>query len=479
MLQEMHSFTSDVDYSDTDSDQEENERFRRAEEERMAKKCYQGFNLESIFRCMQESGHKVDKHYELGENGNWRLMWDSSLHILGKHQYHIVPKNVSNAKIKKSNSKSKISKDGSASTTLPAIDDRSTATSSLAASTKRMETLNEKTRRANERREKAREAKQREIEMKNKHKEEIWERFHLPPTSSIKGVTKYGALSNNHCEVSLVLRKIGKGLRSISPWDRKELVSRGTIDLLNPTSLRTRLDMFLNVSITPNEVSLIFKKFDPNDTGTVNMADLYGNAMGTLKKRKKKMKQQTNLLSPSSRTLSTTHSPNRSFVVNNKLNQKINPLGQLDGDVHCSVSIDPSVPDKSCSESDCHMNDGESEYNDMSNKDYTSELMRHDKQNANEYTRIFDCFPEPPTPEHGMGTTQNVSQFNTLAESDSCNDTLLCCINEEITEDKFSKENSSVGMEIEEESSICPNDESLQDGAESIEDECNDEDYVN
>jgi hypothetical protein len=51
------------------------------------------------------------------------------------------------------------------------------------------------------------------------------------------------------------------------------VVQRGLVELMEPTALRTRLLMFLHVSVTPREVHLIFKKFDPNNIGSVNIGE--------------------------------------------------------------------------------------------------------------------------------------------------------------------------------------------------------------
>jgi hypothetical protein len=37
------------------------------------------------------------------------------------------------------------------------------------------------------------------------------------------------------------------------------------------TNLRTRLQMFLNISVSARETEVLFKKFDPNNMGSVNI----------------------------------------------------------------------------------------------------------------------------------------------------------------------------------------------------------------
>lgn len=54
---------------------------------------------------------------------------------------------------------------------------------------------------------------------------------------------------------------------------------------MEPTALRTRLQMFLFVEVTPREVHCLFKKFDPNNIGSVNMGkknEIYDSVTPTL-----------------------------------------------------------------------------------------------------------------------------------------------------------------------------------------------------
>ena len=46
---------------------------------------------------------------------------------------------------------------------------------------------------------------------------------------------------------------------------------RGNVELLELTNLRTRLQMFLDISISARETEALFKKFDPNQMGSVNI----------------------------------------------------------------------------------------------------------------------------------------------------------------------------------------------------------------
>ena len=76
---------------------------RKARNERRARKFakFRNFNVPEVYRSMAESGHKTDQKYILGHSRNWRSMWGTALHILGKKQY-LLPKNEASAGVPKS-----------------------------------------------------------------------------------------------------------------------------------------------------------------------------------------------------------------------------------------------------------------------------------------------------------------------------------------------------------------------------------------
>ncbi len=51
------------------------------------------------------------------------------------------------------------------------------------------------------------------------------------------------------------------------------VLKRGLQELMEPTALRTRLEAFLHISLSPHEISLLFDKFDSSNMGSLNIGE--------------------------------------------------------------------------------------------------------------------------------------------------------------------------------------------------------------
>jgi hypothetical protein len=171
----------------------------------------------------------------------------------------------------------------------------------------------------------------------------------------------------------------------------------------------------------------------------------------------------------------------RDIVVSSALEERVNPVGELDGSIRCSVQINQSrvvteaeteterrrrqqqcqqqrfPSDNSAEEvaeeveeeveeeekaviGRLHISPPSSPPSSPSGHsphrmlDFT-QTVQIDMNEVNEYFKMDECV-DPPTPDHGMGSTQSVREYNTLAESDSVNEIFLCSIEEEIPEEE-------------------------------------------
>lgn len=91
-----------------------------------------------------------------------------------------------------------------------------------------------------------------------------------------------------HCKPALervnkVLRKLREKIEEMTEEDRKKVIEcktqRGYVELLGPTALRERILQDLSVNVSPKDISVLIKKFDQNNCGLINIADVYGNAI--------------------------------------------------------------------------------------------------------------------------------------------------------------------------------------------------------
>mgnify|MGYP003385227362 CR=1 FL=1 len=192
--------------------------------------------------------------------------------------------------------------------------------------------------------------------------------------------------------------------------------------------------------------------------------------------------------------------PRREVVVNTELcDEKLNSVGELGGSIRCSVKVEvghtkynqhrscddshESIPDyvdmerrdESAAEEvaeedelheDSHRNNHDNDTHQhhqhrhehkhtqqgtattpssakkiKRSMDFTQTVKTdiHEEEDVDYLNETFDRFDElvdPSTPDHGMGATQNVRDFNTLAESDSVNEIFLCSIDEDIQEEE-------------------------------------------
>ena len=127
------------------------------------------------------------------------------------------------------------------------------------------------------------------------------------------------------------------------------------------------------------------------------------------------------------------------IVINTVLEEKLNAMGGLDGNISCSVEL--RKPHERVEDAD-EVEEDES-LNKLSKTAPCPPKNRHMDFNKTIATDIhdfdfdkFDEFADSLTPDHGMGCTQNVREFNTLAESDSVNNVILCRIEEDEEEEE-------------------------------------------
>lgn len=92
-----------------------------------------------------------------------------------------------------------------------------------------------------------------------------------------------------------VLLKIGKAMNNIAfKALNYDLTGRGRVENLAPTLLRTRLSRELSLSFTTNEITLLYKKFDVDMKGAIDIVTIYGNAkllVGSMAKSSKRNKK--------------------------------------------------------------------------------------------------------------------------------------------------------------------------------------------
>jgi hypothetical protein len=201
----------------------------------------------------------------------------------------------------------------------------------------------------------------------------------------------------------------------------------------------------------------------------VIVADVYGNAMSITKKRKKfKLGGSSMLLTKGGRSgtgrrsrigsgasstgdkelessnsdidIHTKSSNNRqSFrdgsrdvVITTALDEKIDPVGQLDGNIRCKVLLTKhhEMDDKAAEEveDDIVFPGGGDSTIDL------SQTVRSDIHNEGSVSDDFEGFFDQSVPELGMSSTMNVREFNSLEESDSVSNIFLCSIDEDIQE---------------------------------------------
>lgn len=99
--------------------------------------------------------------------------------------------------------------------------------------------------------------------------------------------SKYGGTPNVKSKsTKVVLQKIGEILRQP---DYKNYTSsalqRGKTILVGPNSLSAKLNSHLKLKLRPQEINLLMDKFDPGNTGYVNLIDIYGNSLNISKRR--------------------------------------------------------------------------------------------------------------------------------------------------------------------------------------------------
>mmetsp|Transcript_17429 Transcript_17429/g.29217 ORF Transcript_17429/g.29217 Transcript_17429/m.29217 type:complete len:602 (+) Transcript_17429:157-1962(+) len=491
-------------YSDTDSDESveaQTEQEKRKERRKNAEKLFnqykkfKNFNIPEVYQAMGVSAQNSDKRYILANSSDWRFMWGKALNIVGKKKYTGLVESVSSIKI---SDVSRNKEDEMDHETLPPLvpqsrrekltdspllnqkqrslsadhavndyseDDEISIASSVdsTASNKIM-------------RERSRLRKMKSMELKaqeNIERKELMERLtsgpdhavlSMPPPSYSQSSLlsrKYGATSNKYHDETVALRRIGKALEGFSRQERRDLIERGNVELLELTNMRTRIQMFLNISISAHEAEALFKKFDPNKMGSVNIADIYGNAMSSVKRKKPKMGGSMTLSAKSTRSRKSSrdstnsdwgstdtyggtsrgggYDQTRDIVVSTALDEKVDSVGQLDGNIRCTVLMNRKRPQQETS------NDhGDAEEVAEDNSVDLSKTMRADVHDNSgeieEDEHAFDEFIETLTPDLGMSSTMNVREFNTLEESDSVSNIVLCSIDEDIQEEDEEEE---------------------------------------